>query len=219
VDSAVYGYIWLFLSNFGLLQVLSPYYSTIKRRSSSPDLPKYTTYLETSVQMKANEREEMATPEFEAAVLAYLLNTKGQVWRAEQESARVLAKMADAASGDKVAPQPVMEKKKAKVTFSKCTWSADKQARIFAMKSSTNAMERERFKVVALKEQYYAAPSTCANFTDAKAILDADDTYHKTLDEYGGDVEVEVSSVSLAADGSAQPVVVSSLIPHDPMFD
>jgi hypothetical protein len=72
-------------------------------------------------------------------------------------------------------------------------------------------VERERFKVVALKEQYYAAPSTCANFTDAKAILDADDTYHKTLDVR--------MSVSLAADGSAQPVVVSSLIPHDPMFD
>ena len=81
-----------------------------------------------------------------------------------------------------------------------------------------NAMERERFKVVALKEQYYAAPSTCAHFTDAKAILDADDTYRKTLDEYGGDMEAEVS-VSLAADGSAQPVVVLSLIPHDPMFD
>ncbi len=189
--------------------MLSPFYSSIKRRSSSPELPAYATqFLSPAIDaLKRTEQEDMASPSFETAVLAYLLRTRGEVWKEEQAKAWRSKKQAEPA----IAPEEAAAKKKNEV-FSKCTWSKDKTARLKAMKESRNPTEQERFKAASAKEQFYA-PTAIVDYNEAKKILDSDEPYKKSLASYTD------FACSASVDATVTTAEEASAVLPDPMFD
>jgi hypothetical protein len=161
---AIFNYLWLFIVDF---QVLSPFYSSIKRRKSSPAIPAYMGPLDSSIIEKAHQREMMATPQFETAVLAYLMNTGGACWKEDQEKKRELflseVKKAKATKG-----VPVPSRDKEDRHHTKCTWASDKAAALAKLKEKN----RDRYNIARSKMELFTCPSPVTAFDSARQILE-----------------------------------------------
>jgi hypothetical protein len=174
------------------LQVLSPFYSSIKRRKSSPELPKYMSDLDASTSEKAQQRELMVTPLFEASVLAYLLNTEGACWRDAQEAARHDKK---ATAVEEVPSDIAAPKIKPVAIYTRCTWAQDKINGLKLLKDT----RKDWYKIALAREVMWAPPPMKEVYNKAKTLLEADEPYKARLRDYMADaLQADASAVVTA---------------------
>jgi hypothetical protein len=121
----------------------------------------------------------MATPQFETAVLAYLMNTGGACWKEDQEKKRELflseVKKAKATKG-----VPVPSRDKEDRHHTKCTWASDKAAALAKLKEKN----RDRYNIARSKMELFTCPSLVTAFDSARQILEKDEPYKLTEKEY-----------------------------------